>query len=186
MSFEQRIRSALAGRAAEARARDDGWDDLERRLDNPSLLSELPDRTPTGYRLGVIVFAFAVFAVAGGFLWTAFRSGPTQQQGTIPSNAYPSPPVSGYWIVFPDAPEPVGEGSGGAVRIVALTNLPDGTLFGANTGRSGMCCPPVTDGQIVIEESSSACDLIAGDHNPGTSITITAVADTGDTSSGYQ
>ena len=178
MSFEERIRSALAGRAADARARDDGWSDVERRLDEPPPLSELSDLPPIGRRLGVIVLAFAVFAVAGTFVWNAFRSGPAPQ-GATASNGYPSPPSSGYWIVFPDAPEPVSDGSDGAVKIVALTNLPDGTLFGVNTERGGMCCLPVTHGQMVIEESSSACDLMAGDHNPGTSVTIWTFADIG-------
>ena len=271
MSFEERIRSALAGRAADARARDDGWSDVERRLDEPPPLSELSDLPPIGRRLGVIVLAFAVFAVAGTFVWNAFRSGPPlrsqsawdptayertreldgmellqalgavrvefvpgqdvgtwqegdyfevngskvpgcpasgapeyvligmgdgtfycvgvrdgdeafdigRRAGATASNGYPSPPSSGYWIVFPDAPEPVSDGSDGAVKIVALTNLPDGTLFGVNTERGGMCCLPVTHGQMVIEESSSACDLMAGDHNPGTSVTIWTFADIG-------
>lgn len=269
MSFEERIRSALASRAAGARARDDGWSDVERRLDEPSS-SELSDLPSAGRRLGVIVLAFAVFAVAGAFVWNAFRSEPplrsqsvwdptayertqeldgmellqalgavrvefvpgqdvgTWQEGgyfevngsevpgcpasgapeyvligmgdgtfycvgvrdsaegfdigrraeETPLSGYPSPPASGYWVVFPDAPEPVGDDSDG-VKIVALTNLPDGTLFGVGTERSGMCCPPVTDGQMVIDESNSACDLVSGDHTPGTSITIWTFADIG-------
>lgn len=173
MSFEERIRSALAGRAADTHARDDGWAEVERRLDEPSS-SDLPS---TEHRIGVVVLAFTVFAVAGMFVWNAFRS-ESPPRGATSSNGYPSPPASGYWIVLPDAPELVGDGSDG-VKIVALTNLPDGTLFGVNTDKSGMCCPPVTAGQMVIEESSSACDLMAGDHNPGTSITIWTFADIG-------
>jgi len=177
MSFEERVKSALAGRAADARARDGGWADLQRRLDEPSS-AEPSDLPSIGRRLGAIVLAFAVFALAGAFVWNAFRSGPTSQDST-PSNGYPSPPASGYWILFPDAPEPVGDGPDGAVRVVALTNLPDGTLFLTNTDRGGMCCSAVTGGQMIVQASSSACDKVSGVHSPGTTITITADADIG-------
>jgi hypothetical protein len=92
---------------------------------------------------------------------------------------YASPPDSGYWVLFPDAPQPVGTGSDMAVRIVALTNLPDGTLFLVNTDRSGMCCAVVTDGQMIIEASAGACDKVSGAHGQGMSITITVSADIG-------
>jgi hypothetical protein len=100
--------------------------------------------------------------------------------GATVANGGESPATgTGYWVRFPDAPEPVGDGSAGAVRIVALTNLPDGTLFGVNTERSGECCLAVTDGQMVVQESSGACDKVSGAHALGTSITITTTADIG-------
>jgi hypothetical protein len=71
----------------------------------------------------------------------------------------------------------VGTGSAGAVKVVALTNLPDGTLFVTSTDRGGMCCPAVTDGRMIIEASTSACDLVSGAHGQGMSITITVSAD---------
>jgi hypothetical protein len=108
-------------------------------------------------------------------------SGGTQDisSGIRAPKGYASPPDSGYWVLFPDAPQPMGAGSAGAVKIVALTNLPDGTLFLTNTDRGGMCCSAVTDGRMIIDASSSACDKVSGAHGPGLSITITASADIG-------
>lgn len=100
--------------------------------------------------------------------------------GSTPPKGYPSVPGSGYWMLFPDAPQPMADGPDGAVRIVALTNLPDGTMFLTNTERGGMCCSAVKDGQMVVQESSTACHLQAGGHKTGTSITITVSADMGE------
>jgi hypothetical protein len=63
------------------------------------------------------------------------------------------------------------------VNIVALTNLPDGTLYLATTERGGMCCPAVEGGRVVLR--ASPCDLVSGSHTQGMSITITVDPDIG-------
>jgi hypothetical protein len=121
-----------------------------------------------------------VFIPAGLFAWNAFRSGPAPH-GALGRAGYPSPPGSGYWILLPDQVDPVPDSSSGAVKIVALTNLPDGTLYSTSTSESGSCCPAVKGGQIVLHETNNSCNGLVGNvgNSPGLSVTITTSADTG-------
>jgi len=71
MSYEERIRSALASRAADTRARDDGWSEVQRRLDGAPSSSE-PPGLAVGQRVAaaivaVVVFGGAVALMAGAF-----------------------------------------------------------------------------------------------------------------------
>jgi len=140
------------------------------------------DRVPDGTYAAVACVPDLGLASPLGTLTLTGRD-ESEQSGSSPqgpnSNEYPKPPTSGYWILFPDAPEPLEGGSDGAVRIVALTNLPDGTLSLTSTDRGGMCCSAVEAGRMIVRASRSACDKVSGAHNPGVSITITTDADIG-------
>lgn len=70
MSFEERIKSALTGRATDTRARDDGWSDVERRLDEPS--SSEPPGLAAGQRVAAAIVAFVVFGGAIALMAGAF------------------------------------------------------------------------------------------------------------------
>jgi hypothetical protein len=182
VNIEDRIRAALAARAARVSAARDGWADIERRLD-----AGVPDEHPTAEaprparRFAIGALAFAVFAAAGVFTWNAFRGTPGREGPVAIGGTYPSPPSSGYYILFPDQPEPVPNSNDGAVKIVALTNLPDGTLYSVDTSESGSCCPDVKDGQIVLHESNNSCYGLVGaiGNSPGLSVTITTAPDIG-------
>jgi hypothetical protein len=131
-------------------------------------------------RLGIIALALGIFIAAGTFAWRAFLSGSAELGPTVPAG-YPSPPASGYWVLFPDAPELVPARSDGTVDVIALTNLPEGTIYATSTSESGSCCPAVSDGHIALEESNGSCYGWVGSigDSPGLSITITTSADLG-------
>ncbi len=188
MSIEERIRTALSARASRVRARPNGWRDLERRLDTEAPAEPEPfepfepfQSARPARRVAIAALAFGVFAAAGVLTWNAFRTGPRTEGLPVPAGTYPSPPTSGYWIVFPDQPDPAPNSTEGAVKIVALTNLPDGTLYSVDTSESGSCCPAVKDGQIVLHESNNSCYGRVGaiGNSPGLSVTITAGLDIG-------
>lgn len=111
-----------------------------------------------------------------GEVWQITPTTPNQSS----LSGYPSPPGSGYWIIFPDTTTPIANG----MQVIAKTNLPDGTLYLASTDQSGECCPSVKDGEIVVRmndvgqlESSSeasSCDSVHGiQTTPALVITIT-------------
>jgi WD40-like Beta Propeller Repeat len=70
---------------------------------------------------------------------------PLTSDSNVPSPVE-SVPTSGYWIRFPDTPTTTDAG----MEVIAVTNLPEGTLYLVNTPRSGACCIAVHDGRIDI------------------------------------
>jgi hypothetical protein len=129
----------------------------------------------------VILVALTVFVAAGIVTVRAFDI--AQRPARVSAVGYPSPPASGYYILLPD--------QGGitatpnqqfSVRMTAITNLPEGTLVGWNAGDTGTCCPPVSDGKIVMTFGDSSCYGPVGDvgNSPGFDVEITARPDTGD------
>jgi len=128
----------------------------------------LPDHEPApkgrGARFATIVVAFGVFALAAGVfvvpaLWMRSSEGP----GAAPSGAtsYPPVPLTGYYVVFPSVPD------GG--RVIAITNLPEGTLYAVSSGNAGSdgfdsfsCCPAVHDGYMGAEGFNDTCNSPVG------------------------
>jgi hypothetical protein len=138
-----------------------------------------PEEVRKAPRSLVILVALAVFGAAGLLTWDAFT--PTSGPGRVGEPGYPSPPVSGYYILFPgqDGVQPGGDTPFG-VTLTALTNLPEGTLVGWNGGDTGTCCPAVKDGKIVMTFSNPSCYGPVGDaaNSTGFTVEITARPDT--------
>jgi hypothetical protein len=144
---------------------DDGL--LERaRLGAPTA----PIARPIARALTVVV-ALAVSAGAGALLWRAFDSG--AGSGEIWQPGYPTPPADGYYVLLPHQGVQVGD----AVRILALTNLPDGTLIEISTTddstEGATCCPPVRDSKVVISTQDYGCYGFVGQGLVGESIDVT-------------
>jgi hypothetical protein len=119
-----------------------------------------------------IALAFAVFVVGVVLVWQAFGRGGVAR----PDRAYPSPPASGYYVLFPEQAE---QGSDAiSAEITAITNLPDGTLMSISTTNEGSCCPPVKDGKLVISTQNSACyGFVGAGNSPGFTAEVTAQPD---------
>jgi hypothetical protein len=123
----------------------------------------------------VIVVAFAVFASAGVLMWRAFTPG--GGPATVWEPGYPSPPASGYYILFPDQAErSQAQGEAFRVRVTALTNLPDGTLLDITTTDEGTCCIPVKDSKIRFTTQDGACYGLIGQHPEGSTFDVTITA----------
>jgi hypothetical protein len=98
----------------------------------------------------------------------------------------PSQPIDGYWIVFLDVLEPTSADFG--VKVVATTNLPDGTLMNVSdevlddgadsepisTGSS--CCPAVSEGQFTTTIDNSSCYGLVGATANSSGLTVTLTA----------
>ncbi len=86
-----------------------------------------------------------------------------------------SPPASGYWVRFPDAPTVSGDGSSASLPL--STNLPEGTLYETLSRSSGSsdssCCPSVKDGQIAVQAENSSCYGLVGDVGKETPMSVT-------------
>jgi hypothetical protein len=138
------------------------------------------DEGPKGSKILVVSVALAVFGAAGVLTWQAFAPGSAPGPASQPG--YPSPPPSGYYILFPDQDavhDQVDDGS--RATLTAITNLPDGTLLSMYGGDEGTCCPPVKDGGIVVTAGNQTCYGPVGDaaNSPGFDVEITARPDTG-------
>lgn len=147
---------------------------LDRARRGPSLALAEPRRASP---LLTIVVAFSVFAAAGVFLWNAFAPGSTGPT-RVWQRGYPSPPGSGYYILLPDQGEQVANFN---IRVIALTNLPDGTRLDISTTNEGTCCPQVADSRISFTQQDSACYGFVGQPPKGAAfdVTITTKPDFG-------
>lgn len=150
-----------------------------------------PPEPRKGGRFLTVFVAFAVFAAASVFAWRAFHPEKHSALGGPPSTTTtPSPPIDGYFIKFSEDLKPTSSGYGFGVKVVATTNLPDGTLLQVSNGVSGStpdseptssggsCCPPVSDGEFTTTniENSSCYGLIGATANsPGLTVTLTAL-----------
>lgn len=139
-----------------------------------------------GAKIATILVAFGVFALAiAVFAVPALRlSGdPTIAPRAVASTSYPAPPQTGMWILFPAEASP-GKGSG--MEVVALTNLPDGTLvrtsdsvYGPQAGEPDTqgygCCSAVKGGVVVVGVGNQTCYGLVGDigNSAGFAVTIT-------------
>jgi hypothetical protein len=185
MTLEERLRQAIDRRVGDTKADERAWESLHARLGDRSYREAVPPVAHPRQRLVAAVVAFAVFGAAALLVGTAFRVAGRADNTLATSPSYPNPPDSGYWIIFPDSTTPVGDG----MQVVARTNLPDGTLYSANTGPSGECCPPVQDGQIVLSmnevgqlgtSEEIGCETVhTMPSTPALVITITVDSDTG-------
>jgi hypothetical protein len=145
---------------------------LERARLGPVSSVREPSSAP---RMVVIVVAFAVFASAGVLMWRAFTPG--GGPATVWEPGYPSPPASGYYILFPDQAERSQvQGETFRVRVTALTNLPDGTLLDITTTDEGTCCIPVKDSKIRFTTQDGACYGLIGQHPEGSTFDVTITA----------
>jgi hypothetical protein len=121
-----------------------------------------------------IAVAFAVFVGGVVLVWQAFGRGGVAR----PDRAYPSPPASGYYVLFPEQAEHGSDAI--SAEVTAITNLPDGTLLSISTTNEGSCCRPVKDGKIAISTQNSACyGLVGAGNSPGFTVEITAQPDSG-------
>lgn len=73
MSIEEKIRTALAAKAADARPGQDGWGDLERRLSNVSPSSQSPPTVSTRRRVGIALLALLIGGVGMTLIIRAFE-----------------------------------------------------------------------------------------------------------------
>jgi hypothetical protein len=132
-----------------------------------------------GSKLLVISVALAVFCAAGVLTWQAFAPG--SGPGLASQPGYPSPPASGYYVLFPDQASVQAKADDmSRATLTAITNLPDGTLLSISGG-DWTCCPPVKDGGIVVTAGNQTCYGMVGDagNSPGFDVEITARPDTG-------
>ena len=139
--------------------------------------ADLPERRPVSWFVTAVV-AFGLFAAAGGLAWRALV--PSGGAASVPvwEPGYQSPPVSGYYVLFPDHADPSSDQPFSS-EVTALTNLPDGTLVSITTTNEGSCCPPVKDGKITFTTQDSSCYGLVGAplSVPGFTETITARPD---------
>jgi hypothetical protein len=149
-------------------------------------VSEPPEDRRGGRVLTVFV-AFAVFAAAGVFAWRAFYPTEPSATGGPPSTtATPSQPIDGYWIMFEDL-KPTSGGNDFGVKILATTNLPEGTLLQVSnsilgspgsepSSGGGSCCRGVSDGQFTTTIGNSSCNGLVGAtaNSSGLIVTLTA------------
>lgn len=162
-------------------------DELFRQAGQGSRGGPEPGRSRSGL---VAVAAVVVVCTAAALLsWRAFGSHVTGPQSTTPpaGTTAPTPSLSpevseatGYFIQFPDRAEPASPASGGfRVRVVATTNLPDGTRVEISTTDEWSCCPQVEGGRIVVETDDSSCYGPVGDaaNSTGFEATVTVRPD---------
>jgi hypothetical protein len=157
---------------------DDGL--LSRAREGPHRDLDEGPKVPKFPKFLVVLVALAVFGTAGLLTWQAFTPGSGPGRHWQPG--YPSPPASGYYILFPgqDGVHPSGGGDGFGVTLTALTNLPDGTLVEVSAGDAGTCCPPVKNGSIDVAAGNQSCYGPVGDaaNSPGFDVEITVRPDT--------
>jgi hypothetical protein len=137
------------------------------------------DEGPRGSKILVVSVALAVFGAAGVLTLQAFAPGSGPR--LAPQPGYPSPPASGYYVLFPDQDSVRAEGGDGSrATLTAITNLPEDTLLSISGGDEGTCCPPVKDGGIVVTAGNQTCYGPVGDaaNSPGFDVEITARPDT--------
>lgn len=154
-----------------------GFHPSDRVLERARLGSVSSVREPlSSPRMVVIVVAFAVFASAGVLMWRAFTPGGGPARVWEPG--YPSPPATGYYVLFPDQAE-VSSDQPFSAAVTALTNLPEGTLVSIHTTNEGSCCPPVENGRIVFTTQDNSCygPVGAMSSDRGFTETITAQSD---------
>jgi hypothetical protein len=146
-----------------------------------------PPVFPPRRRLVTIIVAFVVFGIALAiFAVPALRlgsNGPVEAQASGSASGYPSPPASGYWVIFPKDISP-GDGSG--VQVIAETNLPDGTVYQTGSAVFGTgpevvssssygCCETVSNGLIGLSAGNDTCSATVGGvgRSSGFSVTVT-------------
>jgi hypothetical protein len=99
----------------------------------------------------------------------------------------PSQPIDGYFIEFEDL-KPTSSQNGFGVKVVATTNLPDGTLLQVSNGvlgptpdsapssSGGSCCPAVSEGQFTTTIDNSSCYGLVGATANSSGLTMTLTA----------
>jgi hypothetical protein len=148
---------------------------------------------PPQRRLMTIAVAFAIFVLAIAiFAVPALRlgSGTAVAGATASASDYPPPPLSGYWVLFPNQ---ISQGDGSGAQVIAETNLPEGTVYqtgstvfgpiaGKEGGSSYGCCESVTNGVIGLSAGNDTCNALAGGvgNSAGftVSVTVTPTVDT--------
>jgi hypothetical protein len=136
--------------------------------------AEGPERRLVTRVLTVIV-AFSVFAAAGVLAWQALGPAGGPPPARVWEPGYPSPPATGYYVLFPDQAEVSPDQPFSAV-VTALTNLPEGTLVSITTTNEGSCCPPVNNGEITFTTQDSSCYGLVGARLSDRSFTETITA----------
>jgi hypothetical protein len=110
----------------------------------------------------------------------------TASPGTTTDSPAPS---AGYFVHLPDQPLPVAGSNAGTVRVVAPTNLPDGTLFststdlygstpGSSAAGEGSSADSVKDGTMTFTIGNHTCNGLVGaiGDSAGFAVTVTASA----------
>jgi hypothetical protein len=109
---------------------------------------------------------------------------------TSPDTTTDTPtPSASYFVHLPDQPLPIAGSNAGTVRIVAPTNLPDGTLFststdvygstpGTSASGEGSSGDSVKDGTMTFTIGNHSCNGLVGaiGDSAGFAVTVTASA----------
>jgi hypothetical protein len=139
----------------------------------PRELGDPPRRGP-GTRVLAIVVALAVFGAVGVFVWSGFEGG-TSPSPKPPAEATAKTKTHEYFIRFPAEPQEVAGRPVQSARVVATTNLPEGTRVSEDTPSTGSCCPQVANGRIVVTSDNESCYGLVGEigNAPPYTVTIT-------------
>ena len=70
--------------------------------------ADLPERQPVS-RFVTAIVAFGLFAAAGVLAWQALGPSGGAAPVRVWEPGYPSPPVSGYYVLFPDHADPASD-----------------------------------------------------------------------------
>lgn len=164
-------------------------DELKRRLDRlaedsnpgaPDIVTFVKRGRRARRARRVVSLAVGIAAALGVIVPLHGLSG-LRNRGPLPSPdpaGYPSPPASGYWVLFPDVATPSADGQPFTVDLQLLTNLPDGTLYRVSyqaTPVSGdSCCQAVKDGRIAVSLQNDSCNMPVGEAGNSQGFSLTA------------